>query len=164
MNVPWKLLVVSSGLESRESTATIFSLLGLDPICASTIGQYLGILAKQNIGLAFCDRQLSDGTHRDLLTLASCGPCSGRIRVVLSANVTNPDEYREAKRLGIYEVIAAPCHPIIVEWMVIQARRDHRPTRRQFDRTRGLNFLAPAQQPPRFELSRTSQLSSQTEY
>jgi DNA-binding NtrC family response regulator len=126
MKVPWKILVVSSELESRESTATILSLLGLDPVCASTIGQCREILAKQNIGLAFCDRQLSDGTYRDLLTLASYGPCSGRIRAVLSANVTNPDEYREAKRLGIYEVIAAPCHPIIVEWMIIQARRDHR--------------------------------------
>ena len=126
MNVPWEILVVSSNLEGRRSTATILLLLGLDSICASTVGQCREILVKHNIGLAFCDQQLSDGTYRDLMTLAAYGPCSGRMRIVLSANVANPDEYREAKQLGVFEVIASPRHPIIVEWMIIQARRDHR--------------------------------------
>jgi DNA-binding NtrC family response regulator len=126
MNVPWGILVVSSDLESRQSTATILSLLGLDPVCASTIGQCQGILATRDVGLAFCDRQLVDGTYRDLMTMADHGPCGGRVRVVLTAKVTSPEEYREAKQSGVFEVIASPCHPIIAEWMIIQARRDHR--------------------------------------
>ena len=41
------------------------------------------------------------------------------------------DEYLEAIRLGAFDVIASPCRPTDVEWMVIQARRDERVRVRQ---------------------------------
>ena len=128
----WQILVASSDLENLQRISGILNKHGLDPICASTIGQCREILAQANVGFVFCDRDLRDGGYRDLLAAAAYKSTRGKVRVVLMSSVVDSDEYDSAKRSGLFEVIAAPCRPTDVEWMVIRAKRD------EYTRTRRL--------------------------
>jgi DNA-binding NtrC family response regulator len=119
------ILVASSDLEMRRSIVTTLRQLGTDPFCASTVGQCREILEKEGIRLVFCDRRFIDGNYRDLMTAVVSSPRKVKARVVLTTNFISPGEYQEAKRMGIFDVIAAPGNSIAVEWMVILAQRDH---------------------------------------
>jgi DNA-binding NtrC family response regulator len=129
MRVPWEILIVSSDLESRRSLTAILGRQGLDPICASTITESIDLLSRESVGLAFCDQHLSDGDYRDFL--AARDNLKSKLRVVVSSRCGNWDEYLEAMRLGAFDLIASPCRPTDVEWMVIQAKRDERNRRRE---------------------------------
>jgi DNA-binding NtrC family response regulator len=124
MNAFSEILVASCDLEMRRSIVATLRRLGADPICASTVGQSKEVLQKQNVGLIFCDRQFADGSYRDLVTSAASGPGEGGTRVVLTTNFISPGEYHEAKRSGVFDVIASPDHSVAIEWMVILAQRD----------------------------------------
>lgn len=134
------ILVASSDLENARWVAEILHKQGLDFICTSTISQCREILAQDSVGLVFCDRDLRDGGYRDLLAAAACKSTRGKVRVVLISSVVDSEEYDAAKRSGLFEVIAAPCRPRDVEWMVIRAKRDEcRRTRQLTSGTFGLS-------------------------
>jgi DNA-binding NtrC family response regulator len=118
------ILILSSDLKARVDLAKILERLGFAPITASTVNKCREILAKENVGLVFCDRDLADGDYRDVVTLAACKFAKGKARVVLTCRLAEPDEYQEAKLFGVFDVIVTPCRPADVEWMVILARRD----------------------------------------
>jgi DNA-binding NtrC family response regulator len=140
MHSLWQILVASSDLENLQRVSEILNKHGLDPICTSTISQCREIMAQENVGLVFCDRDLRDGGYRDLLAAAAYESTRGRVRVVLISSVVDSDEYDSAKRSGLFDVIAAPCRPTDVEWMVIRAKRDeYSRTRRLASATFGLS-------------------------
>ncbi|HVB56531.1 MAG TPA: response regulator [Candidatus Acidoferrales bacterium] len=124
MTVPWEILIVSSDLEGRRALTTILNRLGIDPICAATIEESLELLSKEAIGVVFCDQYLADGNYRNLL--AASHRLTSRMRMVVISRQGNWDEYLEAMRQGAFDLIASPCRPTDVEWMVIQAKRDER--------------------------------------
>jgi DNA-binding NtrC family response regulator len=122
MNIPWQILVASSDLESRRNLMRTLARQGLDPIGVANLAECEDILKKERVGVVFCDRHLADGTYRDLLERAGTG--SDKVRVVVTSRHPDWDEYLEAMRYGAFDVIASPCRPTDVEWMVIQAKRD----------------------------------------
>jgi len=122
MMLPWEVLVISSDIESRRALVTILSRHGLDPICSSTIDESRDILAKERVGLVYCDRDLADGSYRDLLSASD--HTNSKVRVVVTYRRTNWDENLEAMRLGAFDLIAAPCMEHDVEWTLLQASRD----------------------------------------
>lgn len=124
MNIPWQILVASSDLESRRNLMQTLTRQGLDPIGVASIAECDEVLAKEHVGLVFCDRHLADGTFRDLLERVRGG--ADKLRVVVTSQHPDWDEYLEAMRYGAFDVIASPCRPTDVEWMVIQAKRDDR--------------------------------------
>jgi DNA-binding NtrC family response regulator len=124
MTVPWEVMVISSDLETRQELVHILREQEVDPISASTIAESLSLLKNNLIGLVFCDSHLSDGSYRDFLS--SAGLLKTKCRVVVTSRRADWDELFEAMRLGAFDVIAAPCRPTDVEWMVIQAKRDKR--------------------------------------
>lgn len=124
MNVPWQILVVSSDLEIRRSLMQTLTRQGLDSIGVANVRECGDVLKSQKIGLIFCDRNLTDGSYRDVLD-ASRSSSSG-LRLVVTSRHPDWDEYLEAMRFGAFDVIASPCRPTDVEWMVIQAKRDER--------------------------------------
>ncbi len=124
MNVPWQVLVASSDLESRRNLIQTLTRQGLDPVGAATLADCEDVLAKERVGLVFCDRHLADGTYRDLLDRVKMRP--DKVRVVVTSRHPDWDEYLEAMRCGAFDVIGSPCRPTDVEWMVIQAKRDDR--------------------------------------
>jgi DNA-binding NtrC family response regulator len=81
-------------------------------------------LAKEKVGLVFCDRNLADGDYRDLLVAAACRSTKGKVKVVLMSSPADAEEYQNAKHSGVFEVIDSRCRPADLEWMVIQAKRD----------------------------------------
>jgi DNA-binding NtrC family response regulator len=127
----WQFVVASSDLESRRRVAEILGKHGLDPICSSSVAQCREILAQDMSGMIFCDRSLVDGGYRDLVAAADCGPTRGKVRIVLMSSAIDSEEYHAAKSSGLFEVIASPCKPTEVEWMVIQAKRDDRKMAKQ---------------------------------
>ena len=131
MDMQWQILVASSDLENRRALMQVLTRLGLDPISASNTAQARDTLQQGKVGLVFCDPHLADGNYRDILNIARTS--QQKIRVVLTSKHADWDDYLEAMRLGAFDVIASPCRPTDVEWMVIQARRD--------DRTRAKELL-----------------------
>jgi DNA-binding NtrC family response regulator len=129
MNVPWQIVVASAYLEDRQAMVNILAKQGFDPIIASSVGECRASMAQEDVGLIFCARSLSDGNYRDLLIAARTG--TRRTRIVLTARITDWDEYLEAMRLGAFDVISAPCRPTDVEWMILQALRDEHARSRQ---------------------------------
>jgi DNA-binding NtrC family response regulator len=124
MNVPWQILVVSSDLETRRNLIQTLTRQGLDPIGVSNLAECKEVLKKEKVGLVFCDHALVDGTYRDVLDEARSSTC--KLRLVVTSRHPDWDEYLEAMRFGAFDVIASPCRPTDVEWMVIQAKRDER--------------------------------------
>lgn len=124
MDTPWQIVVASSDLESRRALLQILTRQGLDPIGASNVAECKEVLQKEKVGLIFCDPHLTDGSYQDLLDVARS--CTSNARTVVTSRHANWDEYLEAMRLGAFDVIASPCRPTDVEWMVIQAKRDAR--------------------------------------
>lgn len=118
----FEILVASADLENRRRLTEILTKLGLDPVCASTLRECHDIFAQTQVGLIFCDPHLADGSYEELLS--KYAPGGPKPRVVLTSSTADWEEFRKATRLGAFDVIAVPCRPTDVEWMVIQARRD----------------------------------------
>jgi DNA-binding NtrC family response regulator len=129
MNVPWQIVIASTDLEDRRAMVNILAKQGLDPIVAASVAECQPSVAQENVGLIFCARSLADGDYRDLLLAARAGKRTTRI--VLTARITDWDEYLEAMRLGAFDVISAPCRPTDMEWMLLQALRDEHARTRQ---------------------------------
>jgi|SRR5579871_5486920 len=124
MTSSWEVVVVSSDFESRQNLTNILAKQGSDPIAVSTLRECREILAERPVGLVFCDSRVSDGTYQELL--ATYRAKDSKPRVVITSHHNEWEEFKEAMRLGAFDVIGAPCRPTDVEWMVIQAKRDER--------------------------------------
>lgn len=124
MNIPWQILVASSDLESRRNLMQTLNRQGLEPVGVANLRECDDVFARERVGLVFCDRHLADGTYRDLLERVRTR--GEKVRVVVTSKHPDWDEYLEAMRYGAFDVIASPCRPTDVEWMVIQAKRDDR--------------------------------------
>ena len=126
MTEQWPIVVVSPDLESRRSIARVLSAQGFDPTCIGTVRECREILEKQEVAMIFCDRDLSDGDYRDILASTLCSPQKKPVRVVLMSRLKRPEEYEEAKRSGVFDIIGVPCRPTNIEWTIILAKRDER--------------------------------------
>lgn len=126
MSDPWEVMVASSSLENRQDVAGMLFRLGIDPICVSSVEQCRQVPRLENIGLVFCDRQLKGGDYRDVLSAVSSSPSDLAPKVVMMSDLASPEEYQQARRNGLFDVISSPCRPTDVEWMVILARRGWR--------------------------------------
>jgi DNA-binding NtrC family response regulator len=124
MTVPWEVLVVSSSVEGRRELTAMLRRESIDPLSAGSVRECQEILSKDGVGLIFCDKQLTDGSYREVI--GASRRAKSRARVVVTSREANWDEYLEAMRLGAFDVIASPCRPTDVEWMIIQARREER--------------------------------------
>jgi len=124
MSETWQIMVASSDLENRRHLVSILDRQGFGTFCAANVSQCREILDSQNVGLVFCDRSFADGDYRDVLAATAGRKPGPKARVVLLAAVTDSEQYRRAKDLGVFEVISAVCRPTDVEWMVIRAKRD----------------------------------------
>ena len=124
MSDTWQIMVASSDLENRRHLLSILDRQGFGTFCAANVSQCREILDKQDVGLVFCDRSFVDGDYRDVLAAAAERRPESKARVVLLAAAADSDQYKNAKDLGVFEVISAACRPTDVEWMVIRAKRD----------------------------------------
>jgi two-component system response regulator AtoC len=117
-----QILIVSSELENRRALNEILRKEGHETICASRLRECQEALQTQNVSLIFCDRRLSDGNYRDVLsaTRAARQPT----RVIVTSRLADWDEYLDALHNGAFDLIASPCQPTDVLWAIAQARRE----------------------------------------
>jgi DNA-binding NtrC family response regulator len=115
-------MIASSDSNQLSTLAEILKRQELEPICTLTVSECRDILSNEIVGVVFCDRNLSDGDHKDVIKAArSIGSIA---RVVVTSRQADWDEFREAMREGAFDVIASPCRPKDVEWIIVQAKRD----------------------------------------
>ena len=122
MNDRPQILVVSSDLDHRRTLTSILQKDGWSPLHASRLNECHDLLAKQNVGLVFCERHLADGTYRDILSVARTS--TRKVSVVVTSRLADWDEYLEALRHGAVDLIAAPCKPRDVSSAIAQAQRE----------------------------------------
>jgi DNA-binding NtrC family response regulator len=140
-NSPWDVVVVSSSLENRQDVAEMLFRLGLDPLCVSTVSQCRELAKRDAIGLVFCERQVKDGDYRDVLSTIAPSSSRRAPKVVLMADLANPEEYEEMRSNGLFDVIPSPCRPSDIEWMVILAKRNRRQVAEHPEPKRNLSLL-----------------------
>jgi DNA-binding NtrC family response regulator len=128
MDKPIPVLVVSSESENCNALGNTINQEGWSTICASTVGECEGVLAEQNIDLVFCERDLTDGTYRDVLVIARSRRRSARLVVV--SRLANWDEYLEALREGAFDLIASPYKSADIAHVLNQAYREDQMKRR----------------------------------
>ena len=121
MNIVLDAIVVSSDIESRRQLKRILDGSGIDTICSSGISDCQEILASRDVDLIFCDSSLVDGTYRDLLQQLKL--VDRKVKVVVTSRQAGWEEFLEAARLGAFDMIAAPCVPTEVEWVISQVVR-----------------------------------------
>jgi DNA-binding NtrC family response regulator len=129
MKVSWQIVIASADVQDRRAMVSVLAKQGLDPIVAASVAECRESMDQGDVGLVFCARSLADGDYRDLLAAARAG--KRRTRIVLTARITDWDEYLDAMRLGAFDVISAPCRPTDMEWMILQALRDEHARTRQ---------------------------------
>lgn len=121
MNAILDAVVLSSDLESCRQLRRVLDASGIDTICSSGISDCREILASGNVDLIFCDSSLADGTYRDLLRTLQLA--DRKIKVVVNSRLAGWEEFLEAARLGAFDMIASPCVPTEVEWVISQVVR-----------------------------------------
>lgn len=122
MELTPQILVVSSELENRRALNELLLKEGHETICASRLSECHEALQSQNISLIFCDRRLSDGNYRDVVTAAR--NARRPAKVVVTSRLADWDEYLDALHHGAFDLIASPCQPTDVLWAIVQARRE----------------------------------------
>jgi len=122
MNARPQILVVSSDQDHLHTLTSILQKSGWTPLHATRLSECRDLLAKQNVGLVFCERRLADGTYRDLLSAAHMP--NRRVPIVVTSRLADWDEYLEALRYGAVDLIASPCKPNDVSSAIAQAQRE----------------------------------------
>jgi len=121
-----QILVVSSELEHRRKLNDILHKEGYETISASRVSECKQALQTQNVALIFCDRRLSDGNYRDIISIPRAS--NQQRRVVVTSRLADWDEYLDALHHGAFDLITSPCRPTDVLWAIVQARREeHEP-------------------------------------
>ena len=122
MDQPIEILVISSDLGNRRALVDILQTERGDPICASTVNESHELFVTRNIILVFCDRQLSDGTYRDVLK--TMRTLNTHVPLVVTSRLADWDEYVEALHEGAFDLIVFPCRPSDVTWIMLRAQHE----------------------------------------
>jgi DNA-binding response OmpR family regulator len=117
----YPVLIASSDIENRNAIRAILAEDGLNSICASTVKETQEALANTPVSIVICDRQLADGSFRDLLQLAKRE--KPQVLVVVTSRKNDWKDDVAAKQAGAFEVIPSPSQRSNVEWAVIMALR-----------------------------------------
>ena len=116
-----KLLVISSRLQKKRAILRILEELPLNIYAVGSVEQAEKTLKRHGIEVVLCDERFCDGTYHDMLALTV--DRVPKIQFILLLTHGGPEEYREAKRLGVAEVIHSPFELTDIELALIHAMR-----------------------------------------
>ena len=116
----WRALIVSASVENRKALLRILEGLPVDTFIAATIEQAQEVMSRHSMDVIFCEESLPDGSYRQFLE-----PATARSkRFVVMLRTGEWDEYLEAMRLGVTDVLRCPLQPIEVELVLVGLGRD----------------------------------------
>jgi len=116
-----KALLVSGQRENKRILLSVLRDLPVKPYVVSTTVQAKGYIASHQFSIVFCDELLRDGSYRDVF--ASLRANSTATQFVLVMRDGEWEEYLEALKLGVEEVLRPPLSPIDVDLTLIHAFR-----------------------------------------
>jgi DNA-binding NtrC family response regulator len=117
-----QVLIVSEGLENRETLVDILRREGRDALSVSRVSECREVLLEDDFNLVFCDRRLPDGTYLEVLAVTQS--LGREPRVVVTSRNADWEQYLEALRYGAFELIVSPCKGSDVVWVLSQAKRE----------------------------------------
>ncbi|HEY1471641.1 MAG TPA: hypothetical protein VGF61_21565 [Candidatus Acidoferrum sp.] len=115
------VLIVSSRIGNKRTLLRTLEGLPVNTFSASTVFQALEFLATHPMAIVFCDERLPDGSYRDLLGAVPTSPQVNRLIVLLCTGEW--EEYLEALRLGVAEVLRVPLQSTDIDIAVFHAMR-----------------------------------------
>jgi DNA-binding NtrC family response regulator len=107
---------------NQDLVKNAMSQWAMEVISCSTLQEARALLPDPTLSLIFCEETLRDGTYSDVLNILG-RPLKTRM-VVISPSSHVDEKYQEAIGTGAFDVIASPCRPSDVQWMVIRAIRE----------------------------------------
>lgn len=115
------LLLVSSRLENKRTLLRFLEELPLNIYTVGNVVEAEETLEEREIDVVVCDERVSDGTYHDVLALTL--DRKPQIQFVLLLCTGGQEEYSEAIRLGVTEVVRPPLHPTDIELALIHTLR-----------------------------------------
>lgn len=120
------MLVVASESRDRHAMRDILNQEGWHAMCASTAGECEELLTNRNIHLVFCERDLTDGTYRDVLAITRS--LSRNVRLVVTSRLADWNEFLQALDDGAFDLIASPSQRADIVRVIHQAQREDQKT------------------------------------
>lgn len=115
------LLIVSSRLENKRTLLRFLEGLPLSIYTVGNVEEAEETFQQHQIDVVVCDERVSDGTYHDVLALTL--DQKPQIQFILLLCTGGPDEYAEAIRLGVTDVVRPPLHPTDIEMALIHSLR-----------------------------------------
>lgn len=94
MNHPWQIVIASTDATHTRTLTDILNRQGILPITIQSVQQFDAILARESVGLVFCDSKLADGDYREMVAAANA--VNSRAKVAITSRFPDWDEYLEA--------------------------------------------------------------------
>lgn len=115
------LLIVSSRLENKRTILRFLEGLPLNIYTVGNVEEAEETLEEREIDVVVCDERVSDGTYHDVLALTL--DRKSQIQFIVLLCTGGQEEYSEAMRLGVTEVVRPPLHSTDIELALIRALR-----------------------------------------
>ena len=115
------LLLVSSRLENKRTLLRFLEELPLNIYTVGNVEEAEETLQEREIDVVVCDERVSDGTYHDVLALTL--DKKPQIQFILLLCTGLQEEYSEAIRLGVTDVVRPPLHSTDIELALIHALR-----------------------------------------
>lgn len=115
------VLIVSPRPENRKICLGVLGVLPVSAFAVSTLAQARELMASRPMDMVFCEEQLSDGSYREILSELRATRSSTQF--VLLMNNGEWNEYLEALRLGVEEVLRPPLLPMDIDLAFIHSLR-----------------------------------------
>jgi len=115
------LLIVSSRLENKRTLLRFLEGLPLNIYTVGNAEEAEETFEDHEIDVVVCDERVSDGTYHDVLALTIDRKPKIQFIVLLCSG--GQEEYCEAIRLGVTDVVRPPLHPTDIELALIHALR-----------------------------------------
>jgi two-component system, NtrC family, response regulator PilR len=121
MSMRWRMLAICSS-ESRLVVESAISRWSLEVGWCSNLQEARRSLRRGTHSLILCEAKLPDGTYQDVIQLLEHK--LSQVRVIVMSEAESED-YDEAIRLGVFDVIASPCRRTDVQWIIMRAVQGH---------------------------------------
>jgi DNA-binding response OmpR family regulator len=124
------ILVVSPDSDNIRIVQAAATEQSVETIVAHTYREALSATAKKTIALIFCERDLPDGSWKDLLSRLVINPEPPKLVVV--AEPCDRALWAEALNLGAHDVIAKPLHKRETQHVIAGALLTTRSAKRRY--------------------------------
>lgn len=122
MRPPLQLLIVSSRIQTKRALLHTVEGLPVNAYTSPTIERAWEVMLKHSIDVVFCDDRLPDGRYPDFLRAVRSEHRMTRFIVLLSSD--DWEEFLEAMRLGVADILRTSWQPTDIELVLIRAGRE----------------------------------------